>query len=509
MSEKRNFTLDIVSGIDEDVIDKQLHKRASLWKYIIRGKRRKLISLIAAACCFCIIITSVVIINPFGKEVPVYRGMTVSMAAPVIEENTSLRSGEDFGGGAVFVGTLSMTPFMALDKSSSYTADQTKENKKDDLDLSAEESYYAKKNEDIYILVHISNPDGFEILSFTLNGVKYSSYMFEEGSNLETLVLKYNVGDVEGIQQYTIDAIKYVDGEKIKDVRMDGDRTIEVLVEHEYGALSLSPSFDGLELVISPEWAEDFTGEKKITSICIYEDGKLIREVEPTSKKLGQIALNKRLLLVVTYVDNGETVSSSAVLQTPCQNEGLTVINGIITDIGHCKDTVLYLDMPVADYAFEGANITEVYLSEGVTSIGNSVFVSCSLLEKVVLPNAIQHIPGGVFLGCGSLKEIVLPESVVSLGQNFAGQCASLERIYINSKELDKPEFGTITPPTGGKGYVFGNLFGDCPKLTHVYFAGTQEAWNSALGHVRYWELSGNVTVVCSDGEIVIKPGWK
>ena len=86
--------------------------------------------------------------------------------------------------------------------------------------------YYAEKGQDIYITVHIDNPDNYEILSFTLNGNKYSSYMFEDGSDMENLILKVNVGDVEGVQEYTIDAIKYVDGTDIKDVRMDGNKTV-------------------------------------------------------------------------------------------------------------------------------------------------------------------------------------------------------------------------------------------------------------------------------------------
>lgn len=51
--------------------------------------------------------------------------------------------------------------------------------------------------------------------------------MFENGSDMENLVLKVNVGDVGGIVEYTIDAIKYVDGTEIKDVRMDGNRTVK------------------------------------------------------------------------------------------------------------------------------------------------------------------------------------------------------------------------------------------------------------------------------------------
>ena len=87
--------------------------------------------------------------------------------------------------------------------------------------------YYADAGQDVFITIKLSNPDSYEILSFTLNGKKYSNYMFEEGSDMENLVLKVNVGNVGGIHDYTIDAIKYVDGTDIKDVRMDGDRTVK------------------------------------------------------------------------------------------------------------------------------------------------------------------------------------------------------------------------------------------------------------------------------------------
>ena len=106
---------------------------------------------------------------------------------------------------------------------------------KSSLDVigSHDEIYYATSGEDIYINIHISNPDSFEIMSFTLNGKKYSSYMFEAGSDMETIVLKYNVGDASGIVEYTIDAIKYIDGTEIKDVLIDGDKTVMAGVKTE------------------------------------------------------------------------------------------------------------------------------------------------------------------------------------------------------------------------------------------------------------------------------------
>ena len=93
--------------------------------------------------------------------------------------------------------------------------------------------YYANPNQDIYINIHISNPDSFEIMSFTLNGKKYSSYMFEDGSDMETIILKYNVGNASGIVEYTIDAIKYIDGTEIKDVIIDGDTTVKAGIKVE------------------------------------------------------------------------------------------------------------------------------------------------------------------------------------------------------------------------------------------------------------------------------------
>ena len=43
------------------------------------------------------------------------------------------------------------------------------------VDGAEQEIYYADLGEDIYVNIHIQNPESYEILSFTLNGVKYIS----------------------------------------------------------------------------------------------------------------------------------------------------------------------------------------------------------------------------------------------------------------------------------------------------------------------------------------------
>ena len=163
------------------------------------------------------------------KQVPVYKGMTISRSFATSSAATAAEdNGNHYGH---FKGDHNdrddevdqNKPF----EDPNAPSIEDKANSTLDVVGSAESIYYADKNQDIFITIRLSNPDSYEILSFTLNGKKYSNYMFEDGSDMENLVLKVNVGDVGGIVEYTIDAIKYVDGTEIKDVRMDGDRTVK------------------------------------------------------------------------------------------------------------------------------------------------------------------------------------------------------------------------------------------------------------------------------------------
>jgi len=179
------------------------------------------------------------------KQVPVYQGMTITKADSAIK----LTSASCYSSGIVLLSSNNgnngdngnhyghykgdhTDRNDTIDEDNPYPDNNANENIEEEIKSSLnvvgspDEIYYATPNEDIYINIHIDNPDSFEIMSFTLNGKKYSSYMFEEGSDMETIVLKYNVGDATGIVEYTIDAIKYIDGTEIKDVIIDGNKTV-------------------------------------------------------------------------------------------------------------------------------------------------------------------------------------------------------------------------------------------------------------------------------------------
>lgn len=236
MKKSDNVRINAISALDDEIIIRNAAKRNLLLKNVAKAKK-KLTAILAIAAVFTILIStfSILILPSLLKKVPVYRGMTVS------------GTNEFLTGSFTQSAVYQVGPHHNHDKGhvdGDYNKKPEEIDQKDPfgnknpvengigsslvVEGAAKELYYANAGEDIFITVHIDNPDKFEILSFTLNGYKYANNMFEYGSDLENLILKVNVGDVEGIVDYTIDAIKYVDGEKIKDVRMAGDKTVKV-----------------------------------------------------------------------------------------------------------------------------------------------------------------------------------------------------------------------------------------------------------------------------------------
>ncbi len=222
MKREDRIKIDVISNIDEAFIDEATQTRIMCSSSSRKTKKFFLSpKFTAIAASLALIVSSLILIfanvSHSDKQIPVYQGMTVSSEFPVQDDDTAIllsTSSSSTKGSAVFT---------------SRDNDRIKDKVDDFLNISAEKDiYYANPGDDVYITVHIDNPDNFEILSFTLNGIKYSSYMFEAGSDMENLVLKVNVGDEPGLATYTIDAIKYVDGEKIKNVKMLGDKTVNI-----------------------------------------------------------------------------------------------------------------------------------------------------------------------------------------------------------------------------------------------------------------------------------------
>ena len=83
--------------------------------------------------------------------------------------------------------------------------------------------------------------------------------------------------------------------------------------------------------------------------------------------------------------------------------------------------------------------IQELVIKEGVTTIGNHAFVTCSALTSVSLPNTLTAISYLAFGHCTSLPLLVIPSSVTSMAGMFIHNTPSLTDVYVSWTDDDVP----------------------------------------------------------------------
>ena len=338
---------------------------------------------------------------PTEKQVPVYEGMTVSSTAEVADNG--------FGNFELF---------------SHKGHGDEHDNKPEGCD------HYADLSEDIYIHIHIKNPDKFEILSFTFNGEKYSNYMFEYGSNMETIIVKYNVGRESGIHDYTIDAIKYVDGTDIKDVIIRGDQTISVHVsEYESSANCKHNDPSKIEILPAKEATCQETGltEGKYCNAC-----EQVIEVQKTTPKADHIVDELFIEIEATKTEAGFGYYYCTVCGT--RQEMIIPATGPIdwaytvnsdnksctlTGIGTHADVEVIIPKYIGTYK--------------VTAIGEKAFADCSSVTSIQIPDTVTSIGTRAFYGCTGLTEITIPASVTDIGSQIFYKADNLNTVYYNS----------------------------------------------------------------------------
>ena len=108
-----------------------------------------------------------------------------------------------------------------------------------------------------------------------------------------------------------------------------------------------------------------------------------------------------------------------------------------VTDFGtFCNNKALgliysHIRKPVQLINSEGGEIKEFIVPDGITSLGDSLFMNCSDLTSVSIPNSVTSIGGSAFSGCSSLTSVTIPNSVISIGDHTFSGCSSLTSITI------------------------------------------------------------------------------
>ena len=198
----------------------------------------------------------------------------------------------------------------------------------------------------------------------------------------------------------------------------------------------------------------------------------------------------------------------------------------------------------ISDYAFYGcSSLTDINIPSSVTSIGMNTFSDCSSLKTINIPDSVTSIGGCAFSNCSSLKTINIPDSVTSIGGCAFSNCSSLTSISIPSS-ITKIEGGTfsgcsnlkdITIPSSithiyvnaflecsslisidipSSVWYFGNdVFKDCINLTNITI---QSSWIynihnafSGCSNVTQMTLTGEVFDSICNGTTINKSGFK
>ena len=75
-------------------------------------------------------------------------------------------------------------------------------------------------------------------------------------------------------------------------------------------------------------------------------------------------------------------------------------------------------------------NITSVVIENGITSIGNFEFFSCTGLTSITIPDSVKSIGGQAFSCCEGLTSITIPDSVESIGEDAFYNCTNITDVY-------------------------------------------------------------------------------
>ena len=160
-----------------------------------------------------------------------------------------------------------------------------------------------------------------------------------------------------------------------------------------------------------------------------------------------------------------------------CENlSGLLVIPDSVTEI--------------QTSAFHHTGYSEVRLSDGLKDLSMCAFEGCRQLTSIVIPAGLERMGGHVFYGCSALKEVKIEAELTVIPWYVFYGCTSLKTIFLPASLQQ----------------IHGKAFENCTALTDVYFAGTEDAWNSLYIGEEGNECLKNAVVHCKAAPI--SDGW-
>jgi len=182
------------------------------------------------------------------------------------------------------------------------------------------------------------------------------------------------------------------------------------------------------------------------------------------------IALPTVVQAQLTYITNNGTITITGYIGG---NTGPSYALNIPSTINNLAVT------SIADFAFNGNNLTSLTIGTNVISIGNYAFYNCSMTNIVTIPNSVTTVGVWTFAECSHLSGVKIGNSVTNIGDYAFDTCTSLTGVKIGNSVANIGDYA-FAGCTGLTNVTFPNsltniwveLFYGCTNLNAVYFQG-------------------------------------
>ena len=122
------------------------------------------------------------------------------------------------------------------------------------------------------------------------------------------------------------------------------------------------------------------------------------------------------------------------------------------------------------------SSLTSVIIPDSITSIGSLAFSGCTSLTSVTIPDSVTSIGVQAFYYCTSLTSVIIPDGVTSIGESAFNSCDSLTSVTIGNGVTSIGNYAlsgcisltSVTIPDSVTSIGYG-AFSYCTSLTSFY----------------------------------------